>query len=61
LQNVFIAPAGARNVDDSRGWVPQYKLPDDTVQALLSAGKAVLLDVSNGQVRDVTPSDVTPK
>jgi hypothetical protein len=56
LQNVFIAPGGAQKVDDARGWVPQFELPPETAKALLSAGKAAVLDVSDGQVRDVTPS-----
>lgn len=55
LQNVFAAPGAERTIDDSRGWLPQYQLPPATVQALLHAGKAVVLDVSNGQIRDVTP------
>jgi len=56
LQNVFIAPGGAAKVDDVRGWLPRYELPPETVQALLNAGKASVLDVSNGQIRDVTPN-----
>ena len=55
LQNVFIAPGAAAKIDDVRGWVPQYELPPATVKALMDSGKAVVLDVSNGQVRDVTP------
>ncbi|MGA2213239.1 MAG: hypothetical protein ABSH31_08195 [Bryobacteraceae bacterium] len=54
LQNVFIAPDGANQVNDLRGWVPQYKLTDATVRALLNAGKATVLDVSNGRMDDVT-------
>jgi len=54
LQNIFIAPDGADNVDDQRGWVPQYKLPPDTVKALLDARKVAVLDVSSGQIRDIT-------
>jgi hypothetical protein len=52
---VFIAPGAAAKIDDVRGWVPQYELPPATVKALMDSGKAVVLDVSNGQVRDVTP------
>ena len=37
LQNVFIAPDGARNVDDVRGWLPRYDLPPGTVKALLDS------------------------
>ncbi|HTC32152.1 MAG TPA: hypothetical protein VK724_02215 [Bryobacteraceae bacterium] len=55
IQNVYIAPGGAAKVDDSRGWLPRYDLPPATVKALIDAGKAAVLDVSNGQVRDVTP------
>jgi hypothetical protein len=55
FQNVFIAPGGARDVDDVRGWVPRYELPPETVKALLDAGKATILDISNGRVREVTP------
>jgi hypothetical protein len=54
-ENVFLAPGAAREIDDTRGWVPQYELPPKTVEALLNAGKATILDVANGQVRDVTP------
>lgn len=54
LQNVYIAPGGAAKVDDSRGWLPQYELPPDTVKVLLQAGKAAVLDVSDDAVRDVT-------
>jgi hypothetical protein len=55
VQGVFIAPGGGSKVDDSRGWLPRYELPPETVKALMSAGKAVVLDVSTGQIRDVTP------
>ena len=55
LQNVFIAPDGARNVDDVRGWLPRYDLPPGTVKALLDSGKAAVLDVSTSRIRDVTP------
>jgi hypothetical protein len=55
LQNVYIAPGGASKVEDSRGWLPRYDLPPATVKALMAAGKAAVLDVSSGQVRDVTP------
>jgi hypothetical protein len=54
LQNVFIAPDGARNVVDVRGWLPRYDLPPQTVKALLDAGKAAVLDVSTSRIRDVT-------
>jgi hypothetical protein len=55
FQNVFIAPGGAQNVDDVRGWLPQYELPASTVDALLKSRRAKVLDVSRGAVRDVTP------
>jgi hypothetical protein len=57
VQNVYIAPGGGRNVDDSRGLLPRYgyALPPETVKALLDARKATVLDVSGGRIRDVTP------
>ncbi len=55
VQNVYIAPEGGRNVDDSRGWLPRYELPLETVKALLNARKATVLNVSGGYIRDVTP------
>lgn len=60
LENVFLAPGGGRNVDDVRGWLPRYELPPETVKALLQAGKAVVLDVSSAQVRDVTGQFAIP-
>jgi hypothetical protein len=54
LQNVYVAPGGARKVDDSRGWLPQYELTPATVKALLQAGKAAVLDVSGDGARDIT-------
>jgi hypothetical protein len=60
LQNIFIAPDGADNVYDARGWVPQYKLTPETVKALLNAHKATVLDVSGGQIRDVTGQYALP-
>ena len=54
LQNVFIAPGGAKKVDDVRGWLPRYELAPDTIQALSNAGKIAVLDVSKGRIRDVT-------
>jgi hypothetical protein len=54
MQNVYVAPDGARKVDDVRGWLPGYELTPATVSALLHAGKAVVLDVSSAGVRDVT-------
>jgi len=55
FQNVFIPPAGARKIDDLRGWLPQYEVTPETANALLKARKATVLDVSNGEIRDVTP------
>jgi hypothetical protein len=60
VQNVFIAPGGARDVDDQRGWVPQHELTPETVKALLNAGKAEVLDVSYHQIRDVTGKFALP-
>jgi hypothetical protein len=60
LQNVYIAPGGAAKVDDSRGWLPRYALPPATVEALLQAGKAAILDVSSDGVRDVTGQYAVP-
>ncbi len=60
LQNVFIAPGGASQVDDVRGWLPQYELTPETVKALLNARKAAVVDVSNGQIRDVTGQFAPP-
>jgi hypothetical protein len=54
LQNIFIAPGGAARVDDQRGFVPLYELAPATVKALLTARKAIVLDVSNGHFVDVT-------
>jgi hypothetical protein len=54
VQNVFIAPGGAKDVNDQRGWVPQYELTPETAKALLNAGKAVVLDVSSIRIHDVT-------
>jgi hypothetical protein len=54
MHNVFLEPGGGKSVDDSRGWLPRYGLPPETVKVLLNARKAVVLDVSNGQIRDVT-------
>jgi hypothetical protein len=55
FQHIYIAPGGARNVNDSRGWVPQFELPQDTVNSLLAERKAVMVDVSGGRARDVPP------
>lgn len=55
LENVFLAPSAPAKIDDVRGWLPQYELPPDTVQTLLSARKATILDLSDGQIRDITP------
>ncbi len=60
MKNVFIAPGGGRNVNDTRGFVPLLELPPKTVQARLLAGKAAVLDVSDGQVRDVTGEYTVP-
>lgn len=54
MQNVYVAPGGASKVDDVRGWLPGYELTPATVRALLHAGKAVVLDVSGPDIRDVT-------
>lgn len=54
MHNVFLAPGGGRNVDDTRGWLPRYGLPEDQIKSLLAAGKAAVLDVSSGDVRDLS-------
>jgi hypothetical protein len=60
LQNIFVAPGGGQKVDDQRGFLPRYELPPETVKALLSAGKATVLDVSGPGVRDVTGQFALP-
>jgi hypothetical protein len=54
LQNVFVAPGGAKKVVDVLGWVPRYELTPETVKALYNLGKIAVLDVSNRKIRDVT-------
>jgi hypothetical protein len=55
VQQIYIAPGGAKHVDDTRGWVPQFELPAETVNELLARRQAVVVDVSGGGARDVPP------
>jgi hypothetical protein len=59
MHNVFLAPNGGKDVTDTRGWLPRYELPRDQVRTLLETGRAAVLDLSSGQVRDVT-GDYSP-
>ncbi len=52
MKNVFLAPGGDRNIQDSTGIAPLYVLDPKKAIPLLASGEAVVLDVSGGQLRE---------
>ncbi|MBL0157076.1 MAG: hypothetical protein IPP47_08240 [Bryobacterales bacterium] len=53
MKNVFLAPGGDAKIQDSTGIAPLYVLAPDKAGPLLAAGRAVILDISGGQLREV--------
>jgi hypothetical protein len=52
MKNVFLAPGGDRQIQDSTGIAPLYVLDRNKAAALLASGDAVVLDISGGQLRE---------
>jgi hypothetical protein len=55
MKNVFLAPGGDRNIQDSTGIAPLYVLDPKKASPLLASGDAVVLDISGGRIREAAP------
>jgi hypothetical protein len=55
MYNVHLAPGADRAIEDDGRLAPLFLLPAPQVRGLLDSGEAVILDVSGGQVREVSP------
>ncbi len=54
VRDVYLAPGAERAIADPWGAAPAFVLPPATAWQLLDAGRASVLDVSGGHVRDAT-------
>jgi hypothetical protein len=55
--NVFLLQGAEKNIHDGGNLAPLYVMPDAKARPLLAQGQAVVLDVTGGNVREITPPE----